>query len=124
MPTAWPETTDTFEVDIDRPPEEVPGHIDEPHARLDEPPADQRTIAEQRAAVAVELLGVFLREIKGGPQFRRGEYVEGPLLRVAVAGQGQLPFAAATLGVNLLQDAAPAAQSVDLLASRMSCARG
>ena len=46
-------------VDLDAVPEQVPGHVHEPHARLDQPAGDQRALAEQRAAVAVEQSRVF-----------------------------------------------------------------
>src|SRR3954462_7056514 len=57
--------------------EVLPRHVDEPHAALDELPADEAALAEQRPPVAVAQLRRLAVQVEGRAQRRGRQRVEG-----------------------------------------------
>src|SRR6266478_1534392 len=94
-------------------PEQVPGDVDKADACFDQSAADQRALAEKGATIAVEESRVFPVQVEGGLDAGRGEQVEGAFLDAAVLTERGGCGAAAEPIVDLLDQAAPTAESVD-----------
>jgi hypothetical protein len=97
-------------VDLDAVPEQVPGHVDEAHAGLDESSRDQRTLPEQVPAIAIDAARVLIAQVKRRLDLRRQDEVERAAAQaVVVAGTIDLasPF------INLLEQRSPRAEAVD-----------
>jgi hypothetical protein len=90
----------------------VSGHVDEAHSDLDQPPRHQRAGAKQRAAIAITQGRRFFIQIEGVAHGARGQKLEGTLLLAVEARRRGSRFQAASLGIELLEQAAAMLETI------------